>query len=269
MDALTYTLAFSRMAPVQIATWGHPVTTGSPTMDYFLSSELLETPQADEHYTERLVRLPSLGTFYYRPPSASPSKRREQFGFSDDDHLYICPQTLFKFHPEFDPLLAEILRRDPRGKLALIEGRTANWTRQLQARFAHTMPDVVDRVRWLPALPNEDFLQLLAAADVMLDPPHFGGGNSSYEAFAVGLPIVTLPGKYLRSRITRALYAKMGLTDLIAANGEAYANIAVQAAGDEQFRQSLREQLHQSSPILFEDAAEISDLSTFLFSLVS
>src|SRR5439155_19228973 len=70
MDALTYTLAFSRMAPVQCVGWGHPVTTGSPTMDYFVSSELLEVPGADEHYTEQLVRLPSLGTYYHRlePP---------------------------------------------------------------------------------------------------------------------------------------------------------------------------------------------------------
>jgi predicted O-linked N-acetylglucosamine transferase (SPINDLY family) len=269
MDALTYTLAFSRMAPVQLTTWGHPVTTGSPTMDYFLSSQLLETPAGDEHYTERLVRLPSLGTYYYRPQLASGGKRREQFGFSADDHVYLCPQTLFKFHPDFDPLLAEILRRDPRGRLALIEGRTANWTRQLQARFARTMPDIVDRIRWMPALPNEDFLQLLAASDVMLDPPHFGGGNTSYEAFAVSLPIVTLPGKFLRSRITQALYSKMGVTELIAEDPAAYVKIAVQAADDADFRQFVRERLNDQSSILFEDAAEISDFAAFLSSLVN
>ena len=42
MDALTYYLAFARLAPVQCVTWGHPVTTGIPTMDYFLSSTHLE-----------------------------------------------------------------------------------------------------------------------------------------------------------------------------------------------------------------------------------
>ena len=76
MDALTYTLAFSRMAPLQSATWGHPVTTGSPSIDCFLSSKLLETEDADRHYTERLVRLPSLGTYYERPRRSGPHKRR-------------------------------------------------------------------------------------------------------------------------------------------------------------------------------------------------
>ena len=36
MDSLTATLAWSRMAPVQCVTWGHPDTTGSPFIDYFL-----------------------------------------------------------------------------------------------------------------------------------------------------------------------------------------------------------------------------------------
>jgi len=61
MDAVTYTLAFSRMAPIQCTTWGHPLTTGSPAIDWFISSELMETAESDGHYTERLARLPNLG----------------------------------------------------------------------------------------------------------------------------------------------------------------------------------------------------------------
>src|SRR5262249_58481114 len=51
MSTFTQALSHSRMAPVQCATWGHPVTTGSPMVDLFLSSELLEIAEADEHYT--------------------------------------------------------------------------------------------------------------------------------------------------------------------------------------------------------------------------
>lgn len=182
MDALTYTLAFSRMAAVQCATWGHPVTTGSPAMDLFLSSDLLETPEADAHYTERLVRRPTLGTYYYRPER--PEADRERLGLPPGP-VYACPQTLFKFHPDFDALLAAILRGDPDGTLVLLEGHVANWTEILRARFARTMPDVTDRIRWLPSLPNEEYLRLLACSDVVLDPIHFGGGNSSYEALAM------------------------------------------------------------------------------------
>ncbi len=227
MDALTYTLAFSRMAPVQVATWGHPVTTGSPQIDWFMSSELLEVAEADTHYTERLVRLPTLGTYYERPQVTHDDSVRARLGIDQHAHLYVCPQTLFKFHPSFDPLLAEILRHDQHGQLLLIQGRVPHWTELLQDRFQRTMPDVADRIRWCPALPREAFLQLLACADVALDPTVFGGGNTSYETLAVGTPVVTLPGELMRSRITRALCAKAGLEDLVAVSPEDYVERAV------------------------------------------
>lgn len=264
MDALTYTLAFSRMAPVQMVSWGHPVTTGSTHMDYFLSSELLESGDAQTHYTETLLRPKTLSTYYYRPKITGAPQPRRFFDVDEDTHLYICPQTLFKFHPDFDPLLADILRRDPQGQLALIEGRTANWTRQLRDRLARTMPDVVGRIRWLPALPNEDFLNLLAVADVMLDPPHFGGGNTSYEAFALGTPIVTIPGDYLRSRITRAQYEKMGLLDLVSNTPEAYVDMAVRLGTDAVFRNATKAQIMERSDRLFEDPAEVADFAAAL-----
>lgn len=264
MDALSYTLAFSRMAPVQAVTWGHPVTTGSSTMDFFLSGKEVDGPGGEGHYTERLVRLPNLATYYYRPQLASPAKSRADLGLSPDANLYICPQTLFKFHPAFDEQLAGILRRDPRGELALIEGRTANWTRLLRERFARSMPDVVDRIKFLPALPNEDFLQLLALADVMLDPPQFGGGNTSYEAFAVGTPIVTWPGELMRSRITHALYAKMGIDSLTVESGEAYIARAVELGTNAELREAIRAEILAKCGVLYEDDAEVRDFEHFL-----
>lgn len=278
MDALTYTLAFSRMAPVQVATWGHPVTTGSPTMDYFLSSELLEVPDADTHYTEKLLRLPSLGTYYYRPRIAGSPKVRSDFGLPVDRHLYLCPQTLFKFHPDFDAVLAEILRRDPNGQLILIEGRTANWTRLVKTRFERVMPDVAGRVQWLAPLANQDFLHLLALADVVLDPIHFGGGNSSYEALAVGTPVVSLPGQFLRSRITQALYMRMTPPpdriearatlrhSLIAESCDAYVTKALSVA-EASHNLAAREWIAERSDLLFEDPSEVRELASCLASL--
>jgi len=264
MNVLTYTLSFSRMAPVQCATWGHPVTTGSPTMDLFLSSELLEVPGAGEHYTEELVRPPTLATYYERPPRPEADEWRSGLGLDDGVHLYACPQTLYKFHPELDPLLAEILRRDPDGRLLLIEGRVANWTELLRERFSRTMPEVTDRIVWLQAQPREDFLRLLAAADVVLDPIHFGGGNTSYEALAMGSPVVTLPGEFMRSRITRALYERAGYTELVTDSGESYVETAVRLGTDEEWRSSVRDALLDACEPLYENPAEVDDLEEFL-----
>jgi uncharacterized protein (TIGR03032 family) len=269
MDALTYTLAFSRMAPVQVATWGHPVTTGSPHIDWFLSSELLEVGDADAHYTERLARLPSLGTYYERPQVTADESLRTRLGVGADAHLYVCPQTLFKFHPSYDPLLAEILRRDPQGLLLLVQGRVPYWTDQLRERFQRVMPDVADRIRWCPPLPREAFLQLLACADVALDPTVFGGGNTSYETLAVGTPLVTLPGELMRSRISRALYAKAGLEDLVAESSEDYVDRAVQIATDPAHRSEVSARIAAACEVLYEDPTEVRDLEDFLATAVA
>jgi len=262
MDSLTATLAWSRMAPVQCVTWGHPDTTGSPFMDYFLSSELLETPAADAHYTERLVRLPLLATYFERP--AAQSKISNQ---KSSLHTYLCPQTLFKFHPDFDEVLAGILHADPKAEIVLLEGRVPHWTNALKQRFENTLPGGSSRVRFLPAMPRDQFMNLLASVDVILDPLHFGGGHTSYEALAVGTPVITLPGEFLRSRITQALYRKMRFTELIASSPQHYIKTAVRLGTDRAERARASGQILKTCSILFEDAAEVRCLEDWLWSL--
>src|SRR5437868_15188855 len=102
---MSYFLAFSRLAPVQCTSFGHPDTTGIPNLDYFISSTLYELDGADLDYSERLILIPDAGTlsYYYRPPSPSP-RDRQSFGFTAADKIYLCPQALQKIHPEMDAL---------------------------------------------------------------------------------------------------------------------------------------------------------------------
>jgi predicted O-linked N-acetylglucosamine transferase (SPINDLY family) len=259
MHPLTYTLAQSRMAPIQCATWGHPVTTGSTAIDYFLSSHLLETDEADAHYTERLVRLANLGTYYYRPWLSIPPRTRSAFGLDARRHVYLCAQTLFKLHPDFDSILAGILRRDDLGEVVLLEGPFPEWRQLIIERFSRSMPDVMPRVRFLPVLPHADFLWLCALADVLLDPLYFGGGNTSYEGLAMGTPIVTLPGQFLRGRITAALYQKMHVPDCVVDTSERYIDLAVRLATDSGYRATISAKIQNAAAALFEDPSEVRE----------
>ncbi len=264
MEPVSYSLAFSRLAPVQCVTWGHPVTTGIPTVDYILSSQALETAAGDQHYTEQLVRLPQLPIYYYRPVAPAPLKDRSHFGLPLEGTLYACPQSLFKFHPDFDEVLGGILRRDPRGRLALIRGRYGHWDQQLQQRFAVTLPDVQERIHWLPPQGYDDFLNLNAVTDVLLDPLHFGGGNTSYEGLALGVPIVTLPTEFLRARITAALYQQLGVQDCVVSSPAEYIERAVQLGTDADYRRAVRGKIESVSEVLFENRAGVRAVEQFL-----
>lgn len=265
MDPFSYFLAFSRLAPVQCVSFGHPDTTGIPTIDYFISNDLYETPGAQAHYSERLYLLHNLGSlaYYYRPEQALPQKNRSHFGLSDDEHLYVCPQNLFKFHPDMDELIAGILRRDARGKLVLISGRIDHWTDLLKRRWRESAPDVMNRITFLPRMDSLDYVNLIAVSDVMLDTLHFNGMNTSLDAFAVGTPIVTWPRALQRGRHTQAMYQKMGLTECIVDNAQAYIDQAVRLANDAGYRTAMKGEILKRNSALFEDIRVVREFERF------
>jgi protein O-GlcNAc transferase len=263
MDPVTYTLAFSRLAPVQCVTLGHPVTTGIDTMDYFISTEELEIEQAQELYTEELIRLKTLPIYFFRPEIPQPLRDRRHFDLPTEGHLYACLQQPFKFHPEFDELLGGILRADPDGILVLTRGVLPQWHELLRKRFAATLPDVLDRIRFLPMLNYADYLNVLALTDALLDTLHFGGGSTSYDAFAVGTPIVTLPTTMLRGRITFALYKQMEILDCVASCKEEYVRIALRLGADSAYRASLRRRILAAHGVIFENDQGIPELEQF------
>lgn len=263
MTPLTYFLAFARLAPVQCVGWGHPVTTGVPAIDYFISAKSIEPMDAQAHYSEKLILLDRLPSYYWRPHHTAKAFTRSEMGFAEDAKLYVCPQSLFKLHPDFDLVLATLLRRDPKARLLLLSGVHKHWDRLLAARIARTFPDVVDRVIFVPRIPQTEFFRLLMMADVILDPPFFGGGNTSYEAFAMGLPIVTWPGSFMRGRVTEGCYRQMGFTELVADSLDSYVEIALRLANDDVWRERVKNEIAARASALYEDVGVIAELETF------
>lgn len=262
-DALNYFLPFFRLAPVQCTSWGLSSTTGIPQMDYFISSELLEGPGAEAHYSERLIKLKTLPTYYYRPPLPEPLKTRQDFGLPGEAHLYLCPQNLLKFHPDFDPVLAEILRRDPLGRLLLPAAKNPAWTAALSRRFQETMPEVIERVEFFPQQSSPDFVNLMALADVMLDTFHYSGGNTSHEALAVGTPIVTYPSQFLRGRLALGRYRRMDLLICVAASPAAYVELALRLGTDPVYRAEIKAKILAANAVLYEDMGAVREMEDF------
>ena len=269
MNAHTYLLAFSRLARVQSVTWGHPITTGIPNMDYFLIGNIMEVDDARDHYSEQLLRFPSLTTYYPRPMLPPSSINRSTFGFSDDQHLYFCPQTSFKFHPNYDAMLMSVLEHDPKGVLVVPTGSYRGWDDRLRARWNRVSPRVNDRIAFLPKMPNAQFMSFMAGADVLLDTPVFGGGSTAFEAINAGAAIVTLPPRYMRGRVTQGLFRTIGVTDCIAESPNDYVNIAFRLANDRDWRHHVACSIQQSGHQVFEQQAALRDMERFFITVSS
>lgn len=263
MNGRTLALAGLRLAPVQCAGWGHPVTSGLATVDHYLSCALMEPPEATAHYTENLCCLPGLGTRYARPAMAS-SRTRASFGLPDDAHLYLMPHALFKLHPENDATVARILAADPHGLLVLCAGETEGMTRDFLARLHGVLGEhgvAPERCRLQPYLARGDYLALNRVCDVLLDPTRWSGGNVTLDAIASGLPIVTRWGRFMRGRQTAGLLRAIGCEFLIADDEDAYVALALRLAGDPELRAATARQLVEGARAIFDDAEPVAALA--------
>ena len=178
-------------------------------------------------------------------------------------HVYGCLQSMFKLHPDFDAILDDILRRDPKGIVLLPRGETRYWDEALLRRLTRTMPATAARVKFFEPLPYAQYLGLSAACDVLLAPIHFGAGNTTYEALAFGTPTVTMPSEFLKGRITHGFYRAMGVMDCVAATPAEYAALAVRLGTDRDFNHAVRERILAANRVLYENPAGVRDFEQF------
>jgi len=235
MDPTTGALAALRLAPVQMAGWGHPVTTGLPSIDVFVSGQLLEAPDAAQHYRERLLLLPGTGVCtHWREDQlarwSGPDRRRGVVRFA------LCQQPT-KFDPAYDVLLARIAREAGPSEFWLVAPDRLAWaSRRLHARLASAFRaaglDPEEYLRISPWLRREQFLGFLDDMDVFLDCPAFSGYTTAWAAIHRGLPVVTREGVFLRQRLASGLLRQTALMEGIASSDAGYVEIAVRFAAE-------------------------------------
>lgn len=257
-------LAALRLAPVQAAAWGHPVTSGLPTIDHWLSCAEMEPPDSARHYREQLHLLPGLGTCYARPPRATPALHAD-LGLAQGTHLYLAPHAPVKLHPDADALLARIVADDRNARIVMFEDGAPALSARLRARMRQCFDDRgldLDRhLVWLPRATPERFRAVLRASDVLLDTPGFSGGNTSLDAIAQGLPLVALPGGQMRSRQSAAMLRRCGVPELVAASADDYVALALRAGNDRAWRSEIEGRLDAGAGELFDDPAPLAALA--------
>ncbi len=268
-DAVAQALATRRYAPVQCTTWAFPATSGLSTIDYYLSSELMEPEQsiAQTHYTETLIRLPGLACSYIPDAplieaAATVPAKRKNAGIR-----FVCAQSHMKLVPAHDALFARVLAQTPGATATLSHGGSETASAALRARIDPVLMAAgveSQRVEMLGQLPYTRYLSLLAEADVVLDSLHFSGCLTTLDALSLNLPIVTLPGTTMRSRQTAAMLHLLELSELIAVDHDDYVRIATRLAQDDLWRDSLRQHIAARKHRLYDVTESVRGLQVFL-----
>jgi predicted O-linked N-acetylglucosamine transferase (SPINDLY family) len=248
-----------------MTTWGHPVTSGMATIDYFLSADACEADVADTHYSEKLVRLPRLGA-YLDLPDPSVADAADEAG-SRPVRL-LCTQSADKLHPGHDALFAAILLACPAAHLDILCSMRTNVADALASRmrdaFAALGVDFDSRCRVHPRLRADDYYRFIAQADLCLDSLDFSGCVTSLDALWRDKPIVTLPGTLMRSRQTSAMLRLLGLDEVIAGDVADYVRIATSLATDSALRATLSARIRSRKTELYCDVGTVTALADFL-----
>ena len=272
MDARTTQLAGLRLAPVQCVTWGHPITSGLPTIDYFISSELMEPTEGDNHYSEKLIRLSNLGIAYAKPSLPPQIKTRLEMGLAEDKIIYLNCQSLFKYLPENDDIFPRIAQQVTNSQFIFICHRSEFVTHCFQSRLSQAFNryglNWQDYGVMMPQLEQNDYFQLNLLADIYLDNLSWSGGNTTLEAIACQLPVVTCPGEFMRGRHSYAILKKLGITETIATDKNHYIEIAIRLGLDNQWRQTIKDYTKVNIDTAFNDRTSVESLERFYQSVV-
>lgn len=273
MDAKVQIPAALRLAPVQATGFGHPVTSGLPSIDAYLTGDLMEPDGGEAHYTETLVRLPNLSVSYRMPDvaQAEPPEEIRQLKAAGRT-IYLCAQSLFKLLPAQDGLVVHIARAVPNAVFVFIAHAAAQPTEtfreRLNRRFAAEGLSPEGRIVILPRLSEPVFQAVNKAADAVLDSVGWSGFNSTMEALATGTPVVAMPGETMRAHHTCGILRMAGLDELITPDADGYVELAVRLGTDAMFRDRMRNATVERRGRVFGDPEPVNALAEWIERMV-
>lgn len=248
--ALNRLRAFAhKPAPLQISWIGYPGTTGLRAMDYYLADRHFLPPGAfDQHFTEKLVYLPAGAAF--KPDEAAPPI--EELPALRAGHLVFGSfNRLGKINAATVGLWSQLLRALPQAKMLIGGIPTEGGRNQRLADWFAAEGIALERLLFHPRCAMNAYLALHHQVDICLDTIPYSGGTTTYHAYWMGVPTLTVAGSTPASRQSAAIMGQVGLDSFVAADAADFVAKGVEWAGRltmlAQVRSSLRDRWQQSS----------------------
>ncbi len=260
-----YYLTHVKLAKFHITSIGHGDTTGNDNIDFFLSSELLETDGYQNRYSEKVLLTRHLPMYYYRPKVSFDLKKENL----TKKNIYFCPQNLIKMHPGFDVVLKKILQKDKKAKIIFIKDRKEVISKLFFERLKKIVPEHIDRINFIDRLTAENFIHHCGMASVILSPFWVGSGNTFMDSMYYGTPTITKSTNYLRGLVGTGAYKQMRIIDPpIVNNTDDYVDKAVEIANSNNLELKMYYKEH-ANKYLYENIKAIEELENIFKSIIN
>jgi hypothetical protein len=243
MTSFSIWLANLRIAPIQVVSTGHSVSTWGAEIDYYLTGADVEGPDHPEwHYSERLVLMPGCGVIHQLPAyePVGRTKRCPEFVLN-------CPWSSQKVNHAFCGMLAQIVERSQKKlRLRLFIGSATrglnlvHFARELSALLKGAVVEI------LPNRGYQDYMALLEEGDLGLDAYHFGGCNTVGDSLYVRKLMACCEGDRWYNRIGPQMLRMAGLPELVASSPEEFVDLVVRLIHDDGYRRALEGRLREA-----------------------
>jgi len=274
MDVDVYLLAnTTRLAPIQINTWGHSETSGIDTIDYYVSSKYFEDEENQQNYSEKLILLNSLSTYYYdngiffKDFTQPINQIKNEHQVNDNYHIYGIFQTVFKYHPLLIEIIAQILIRNPKSIFFIIIPKIF-WDQFMDYLFKSVGHDM-HRIKMIDTMNKLIYCNLLRCMDIMIDSYPFGGCNTTLDSFFFNKVVLTLPSSKLNSRFSTGFYKKMGIMEPICKSTEDLVQKAIYYMENKEERIVLEKRIELKKHLLFKEKESLLDWNNMLRNLMN
>jgi predicted O-linked N-acetylglucosamine transferase (SPINDLY family) len=246
-EFMTCMVAAVKPAPIQV-TWLGLDASAIPTIDYYLADRFSLPDDAQEYYSEKLIKMPYCYIAVDGFELDRPSLTRFDLGIPDTAILYLSSQSGYKRHPDHMKLQVQILAQVPQSYL-LIKGMKTDESTILKGfqELAVSWGVESDRIKIMPSTPREETHRAnLKIADVILDTYPYNGATTTLEALWCEVPLVTRVGQQFAARNSYSMLMNTGVTEGIAWTDEEYVNWGVRFGLNQDLRDRVRWKLRQS-----------------------
>jgi predicted O-linked N-acetylglucosamine transferase (SPINDLY family) len=250
LDSITFDQTCNIMAlkpaPIQVTWLGYDAS-GMPSTDYFIADPYVLADDAQEHYQEKIWRLPSTYIAVDGFEIGIPTIKRADFNIPEDAIVYWSSQAGLKRNPDIIRLQLQILKKVSNSYFLIKGIGNQNTICDFFIEIASELDIEADRLKFLPIMPDEYTHRAnLQIADIVLDTYPYNGATTTLETLWAGIPLVTRVGQQFSARNSYAFLMNVGVTEGIAWTDEEYINWGVRLGQDEQLRQKISWKLKQS-----------------------
>lgn len=218
-------------APIHVAWLGYPTTAVNADLDYVIGDRFVLPDSAQSDWNEVFCRLPE--TYQPNDPVHRPLPRessRAEANFFPGRFIFASFNSHLKITPDVIDLWCRILHRTPDSILWLF---ARNNLAKVNLMNEFRRQDIAaDRIIFMTKEQYADHLTRMQLVDLGLDTFPCNGHTTTSEQLWAGLPVVTVKGTHFASRVTESLLNAIGLPELVAADQDAYVEMAVELYHD-------------------------------------